>query len=300
MRRRGFTLVELLVVIGIIALLISILLPTLAHVRKQADATKCSANLHGMAQAWAMYASQYKICVPGRLEKLVGVGANYGLGDGQDEYRPRWYELLGAAVGQFANSTPSVNEDDRWQISNAWFLCPTVPEWNNSRNYPYGYNYQFLGNTRPKGSRTAWGAKIWTNYPVPASRPRNGSETVMIADSLGTAVTKPKTARQGYYNDGTKDQDALCNKGYLLDPPRLTPEADRADAELPATYRTGPDARHMGKLNVAFVDGHVSLMTVQDLGYIVNADGSIPTDAPGASNRMFSGNGQDDDPPSTK
>ena len=299
MRRRGFTLVELLVVIGIIALLISILLPTLSRVRAQGDATKCSANLHGMAQAWQMYANEYRICVPGRLEKLVNAGSNYGLGDGGDEYRPRWYELLGSQVKQFANPTPKATEDDTWQISNPWFLCPSVQDWNNSRNYVYGYNYQYLGNARPKGSRTAWGTKDWINYPVPASRVPASSETVMIADSLGTAATSAKTKRQGYYNDGTKDQDAVCNKGYLLDPPRLTSDSDHADAEVP-TYRSGPDARHMGKVNVAFVDGHVSLMTIQDMGYIVNANGSIPQAAPGATNRLFSGRALDDDPPSIR
>jgi prepilin-type processing-associated H-X9-DG protein len=287
-------------VIGIIAVLISILLPTLSRVRSHGDALKCSTNLHSMAQAWQMYANAYKVCVPGRLEKIDPNAPQYGLGDGGDEYRPRWYELLGAQAQQYANPNPKAVEDDKWQISNPWFLCPTVPDWNNSRNYPYGYNYQTLGNARPKGSRTAWGSKIWINYPVPAGRIRAAAETVMIADSLGTAVTKPKTARQGYYNDGTKDQDALCNKGYLLDPPRLTAESDRADVELPPVYRSGPDARHMGKANVAFVDGHVALMTLQDMGYVVNLDGSIATNPPGATNRLFSGTGQDDDPPSIK
>jgi prepilin-type processing-associated H-X9-DG protein len=121
----------------------------------------------------------------------------------------------------------------------------------------------------------------------------------MIADSLGTAVTKGRKSRQGYYNDGTKDQDAVCNKGYLLDPPRLPADSDHADAEIPS-YRSGPDARHMGKVNVVFLDGHGALMTLQDLGYVVNADGSIPLAAPGATNRLFSGTAQDDDPPSIR
>ena len=55
--RRGFTLVELLVVIGIIAVLVSLLLPAMQNARETAKRTVCAANLHHLADAIIGYAS---------------------------------------------------------------------------------------------------------------------------------------------------------------------------------------------------------------------------------------------------
>jgi len=59
MSRRGFSLVELLVVIGIIACLIGILLPALAAAREHAKRIACVSNVHQLTVAWLMYASEH-------------------------------------------------------------------------------------------------------------------------------------------------------------------------------------------------------------------------------------------------
>jgi len=89
-RVAGFTLIELLVVISIIALLVSILLPSLQRVRRQARAVGCQANLRQWGILYAAYTSQNDGYLPayGDLE--------HGL---VDSWWPCWrwsWEMLGA------------------------------------------------------------------------------------------------------------------------------------------------------------------------------------------------------------
>src|SRR5687767_463023 len=88
--QRGFTLVELLVVIGIIALLISILLPSLAAAREQGNTIKCLSNLRQLAQAAAMYTSQNK----SYLLPADVADANYPVALPYQDYAETWATIL--------------------------------------------------------------------------------------------------------------------------------------------------------------------------------------------------------------
>jgi prepilin-type N-terminal cleavage/methylation domain-containing protein len=81
----GFTLVELLVVIGIIALLISILMPALRRARDHANRISCMSNMHSLMQAVVMYTSENKLWLP-----PSNWGGNYFNGGGDTKGTAGW------------------------------------------------------------------------------------------------------------------------------------------------------------------------------------------------------------------
>lgn len=97
---RAFTLIELLVVVAIIALLISILLPSLNSAKRQARTTKCLTNLRSLGLGFITYAQDYRDCLPGSTDDYVGndpatarrfcwLGSYRGGGGENPEYVPR-------------------------------------------------------------------------------------------------------------------------------------------------------------------------------------------------------------------
>ena len=111
---RGFTLVELLVVIGIIALLISILLPSLAKARAAAQAVQCASNMRQLGVAFYGYAQDNRDYLP----CAFGWNSVYVYSE--------WFMSLSAKGGWINGSA-----DGQWNGMDhmpAVLSCPTAPD----------------------------------------------------------------------------------------------------------------------------------------------------------------------------
>ena len=143
--RPAFTLIELLVVIAVIALLLSILAPSLGRSRELARRVVCLGNLSAIGKAWLIHFTEYDNRFPGiSIEDRISQQAIYNWMYGSDDGGPYtnagvlWQE--GILTGKAVFVCPSTNRNTPTE----WFGTPgAYPPWNSPNPWPPSPSYHF-------------------------------------------------------------------------------------------------------------------------------------------------------------
>ncbi|HEV7297902.1 MAG TPA: prepilin-type N-terminal cleavage/methylation domain-containing protein [Tepidisphaeraceae bacterium] len=250
----GFTLVELLVVIGIIALLIGILMPSLSRARDSATSLKNLSNLRQLGVGLEFYKNENKGWYPPASTEIIP--------------KLRWADSIYPYMQtQAVYVSPWLDDTDMARMKAPWahtvdpitgFNLPTTEFFGG-----YGYNYHYLGNGRTLGGTVR-------PYYANAKSVKASAQTVALADT-----------------NGTKNGGAVWTSAgvYAIDPPLMSMNlgsggSRRTDATTgpgnygysggndgDATRRATPAQRNYrnSKVAVVFCDGHAEAMTLKEM-----------------------------------
>ncbi len=237
-RPGGFTLVELLVVIGIIALLIGILLPSLSRARASAKTLVCLSQVRQTAFAFQLYANEYEgIVIP---ENLPGFFSS-----------APWFQWGASVDGSWpAKTRPYINEGDENQSGvaanknfNEFLSCPEMlgnyPLENHADSH-YALNLNLRG--------TDYG-----DYLSPASTPFNWKYKKFVNFDNSASIA--------LLIDG-------MNKGRTVWPEGFTPDGEHIDGVSTAAQwdvSILPHPSFKQGTNVLFLDGHGESVATEDV-----------------------------------
>jgi len=235
--RSGFTLVELLVVIGIIAVLIGILIPALSKARAQAQQTFCLNNLRGMQIAQIQYANDNR-------DYLIQAGLSHG--SAQMDANNSWFSTL-----------------NRYYQNKLAARCPsdTSPAWEASspgvrvRQTSYGIN-NFLDR-----DLCPWGP----NFVLPPP----GGVYVKLAQIRRPSVTI-QFIEMAYTGDF-----AATDHPHVENWTGSNPAANAAKM-LQINAHGGPERSVQSRANYGFLDGHAETRRFGDVFRSININSFDP------------------------
>ena len=272
----GFTLVELLVVIGIIAILVGILLPALGRARDSAKLVQCQSNLRQIGQALHMYVNAFKGSLP--------YGDYNPGGSNNMNVATRWPAVLQATL----SSKYGITWMDTNPTTNALqaklrdlFLCPDAPGQGKAANQAGAVHYMVHPRLMPDNADDMLGKDP---KPYKMQKIKRSSEIAAAFDcplvelngvwrvQYDIAVAKhidrgaifdgtvPNTLRlsdQHYNYVPTKSPDTSIDMTPQNGYPAVKPNSDTTGNSMTIRFRHQKNTR----ANALMVDGHVETFT---------------------------------------
>jgi prepilin-type processing-associated H-X9-DG protein/prepilin-type N-terminal cleavage/methylation domain-containing protein len=248
----AFTLVELLVVIGIIAVLIAILLPALNKAREQAKQTACMSNLRQLGIAATLYVTEQKY-YPGCYGNAAGVPDSFAI------WPTRLRAMMKGARGVF--TCPSRGPEYDWSnegaLSSVTYLATPTEE---------GYGYKVGERLLLHNANVFWsyGYNDWGAGQVP----NNTGNGVIIMDGSPAASDKQLGLGGDVYNKGGREVKVTRVRKaseMIMITDSGVPSAQYRFNVDPRDPNEAPAAIHRGGANVLWCDGHVTFMNKKEL-----------------------------------